>query len=250
MPKYILCDIEATGNQKNDKIIQLGLMIFEGAIKTQPLEIYNELNFVDIDIMAEAMEIHNITPEMLRDKKSLYKTDGYQRLCTINNRNNIFIAHDAPSDIKMLHKEGFICEMIVIDTLRCARHLFDHLDTHRLQFLRYKLELYKDEETEAEKLKIDLKAHDAISDVLIMKLLLSRFMIKAKKQFRLTTDVEILDKLIELSKTPVFLKKFKFGKYKGEYIEEIANNDYGYIGWMRDTLKLDEDMKYTLDYYL
>ena len=50
MPKYILCDIEATGNQKNDRIIQLGLMILEDTINSKPLKIYNELNFVDVDI--------------------------------------------------------------------------------------------------------------------------------------------------------------------------------------------------------
>ena len=83
-----------------------------------------------------------------------------------------------------------------------------------------------------------------------MKILLSRLISEAKKQFGLTQDIEIINKLIGLSTTPVFLKKFKFGKYKGEYIEEIANSDFGYINWMRDTLKLDDDMKYTLDYYL
>jgi len=250
MLKYILCDIEATGNRDQDRIIQLGLMIFENSIDTQPVYTSNELNSTMAEMMSEAMEIHNITPEMLADKKQLHETNGYSKLCELNNKANIFIAHDAPSDMKMLRRESFNSEMTVIDTLRCARHLFDHLDAHRLQFLRYELGLYRDEDTEAEKLDIDLKAHDAISDVLVMKILLSRLMTEVKKQFGLTTDIEIFDKLIELSKTPVFIKKFKFGKYKGEYIDEIANSDYGYIGWMRDTLKLDDDMKHTLDYYL
>ncbi len=247
---YILCDVEATGNRGNDRIIQLGLMLFKNNLNNDPLEIYNELNHTDANMMPEAMEIHNITPEMLKNKKELHQTNGYNKLCELNNKGNIFIAHNAPSDMKMLRRENFSSEMTVIDTLRCARHLFDHLDAHRLQFLRYKLGLYKDEETEAEKLNINLKAHDAISDVLVMKLLLSRLIAEVKNQFGLTADIEIIDKLIELSITPVLLKKFKFGKYKDEYIDEIANSDFGYIGWMRDTLKLDEDMKYTLDYYL
>ncbi len=250
MLKYILCDIEATGNRDQDRIIQLGLMVFENSIDTQPVYTSNELNSTMAEMMSEAMEIHNITPEMLADKKQLHKTNGYSKLCELNNKSNIFIAHDAPSDMKMLRRENFSSEMTVIDTLRCARHLFDHLDAHRLQFLRYELGLYRDEDTEAEKLDIDLKAHDAISDVLVMKILLSRLMAEVKNQFGVVTGIEIFDKLIELSITPVFLKKFKFGKYKGEYIDEIANSDYGYIGWMRNTLKLDDDMKHTLDYYL
>jgi len=250
MSKYILCDIEATGNRDQDRIIQLGLMVFENSIDTKPVYMSNELNSTMAEMMSEAMEIHNITPEMLVGRKLLYETNGYRKLCELNKIENIFIAHDAPSDMKMLGRESFNSEMTVIDTLRCARHLFEHLDAHRLQFLRYELGLYRDEDTEAEKLDIDLKAHDAISDVLVMKILLSRLMVEVKKQFGLTKDIEIFDKLIELSRTPVFIKKFKFGKYKGEYIDEVANSDYGYISWMRNTLKLDDDMKHTLDYYL
>ena len=177
MLNYILCDIEATGNRDQDRIIQLGLMVFENSIATQPVYTSNELNSTMAEMMSEAMEIHNITPEMLKDKKPLHETNGYSKLCELNNKANIFIAHDAPSDMKMLRRESFNSEMTVIDTLRCARHLFDHLDTHRLQFLRYELGLYRDEDTEAEKLDIDLKAHDAISDVLVMKILLSRLIL-------------------------------------------------------------------------
>ncbi len=59
-----------------------------------------------------------------------------------------------------------------------------------------------------------------------------------------------MKKLAELTQTPVLMKTFKFGKYKGSEIEEIANEDMGYLKWMRKTLDLDEDMTYTLDYYL
>lgn len=249
MSKYILCDIEATGNREKDKIIQLGLMIFEN-LDEHPLEIYGELNYTDVDIMTEAMEIHNITPEMLKDKKNLQDTVGYKKLCEVNTEKNIFVAHDAPSDIKMLYKESFKNKMMVIDTLKCARHLLGQLDTHRLQFLRYKLKLYRNEIEVAKRLNINLKAHDAISDILVMKLLLSRLVVEVKKKFELVTDEAINKKLIELSETPAFLKKFKFGKYKGEFIEDVSQNDHRYIEWMRDNLKLDEDMKYTLDHYL
>ena len=71
MLKYILCDIEATGNRDQDKIIQLGLIVFENSIDTQPVYTSNELNSTMAEMMSEAMEIHNITPEMLKDKKCL-----------------------------------------------------------------------------------------------------------------------------------------------------------------------------------
>lgn len=250
MSLLIFCDIEATGNRKFDRIIQLGLILVESSIDTYPLNIFNELNFSDIDIMAEAMELHNITPNMLKDKKNLNETNGYKKLSEINNLKNIFIAHDAPSDIKMLEKEGFINQMMVIDTLKCTKHLFGHLNAYRLQFLRYKLELYKDEEVEAEKINITLYSHDALSDTLIMRLLLLKLIEEVKKQFSLTSNLKIFQKLIELSYTPVLLSKFPFGKYKGILINEVVNNDFEYVEWMRNTLKLDIDMNYTLDYYM
>jgi DNA polymerase III epsilon subunit-like protein len=124
------------------------------------------------------------------------------------------------------------------------------LSAHRLQFLRYKLDIYKEEDAEAKKLGITVKAHDAIGDVLIMKLLLSKLVAKTKEKFEGIKNSEIMDKLVELTQTPVHIKIFKFGKYKGESIQDIANSDIGYLRWMRDKLELDEDMKYSLDFYL
>ena len=57
-----------------------------------------------------------------------------------------------------------------------------------------------------------------------------------------------IEKLVDLTKTPVFIKTFKFGKYKGKDVEEVAKIDSGYLNWMRTSMTdLDEDMKYTLD---
>ncbi len=251
MAKYILCDLEATGNREQDRVIQLGLMVFDESIDSKPVYISNELNSTNADMMSEAMELHHITPEILTGKKDLHDTEGYKKLCELNLPENIFIAHDAPSDLKMLQKEGFKkTKMNVIDTLKCSRHLFDNLDAHRLQYLRYKLGLYKKEKYLAENLNIQLKAHDAIGDAIVMRILLEKLIDEVKKKFGILSDTEAIDKLIELSNMPALLKKFKFGKYKGQSVEEIACMDYDYIHWMRNNLKLDDDMKYTLDYYL
>ncbi len=250
MAKYILCDLEATGNREQDRVIQLGLMVFDKNIDSDPEYISNELNFTYANMMSEAIELHHITPEILTGKKDLHDTEGYKKLCELNIPENIFIAHDAPSDLRMLLKEGFETKMNVIDTLKCSCHLFDDLDAHRLQYLRYELSLYKKEKYLVENLNIRLKAHDAIADAIVMRILLEKLIDEAKKKFGILSDTEAIDKLIELSNMPALLKKFRFGKYKGQSVEEIACMDYDYIHWMRNNLKLDDDMKYTLDYYL
>jgi DNA polymerase III epsilon subunit-like protein len=241
MTKYVLFDTETTGNQKEDKIIQVGAMVVGSRGE---VEVYDELCSTDIPIKIEAMEVHNITPELLVGKTPFNTTKFYRDLMILNSEQNYLIAHNIQFDLGMLEKEGFDNRMKLIDTLRCSKHLFPDSDYHRLQYFRYSLGLYKEEQKEAQKHNITIKAHDAIGDVLVMKLLLSKLVAKVKEQY---IGVNPMVKLEELTRTPVVLKNFKFGKYKGEEIADIARSDAGYIRWMLKTLELDEDLKYTLE---
>ena len=147
----------------------------------------------------------------------------------------------------MLEKEGFKNNYTLLDTLRCAKHLLPESPYHRLQYLRYALDLYKTEGAEADKLGIIIKAHDAIGDVLIMKLLLSKLVALTQEKF---VGENPMVKLAELTQTPVLMKTFRFGKYRGREIADIAGEDIGYIKWMRKNMDLDEDMLFTLDSHL
>jgi len=241
MTKYVLFDTETTGNQDDDRIIQVGAMVI-GA--KGEVEVYDELCSSDVAIKVEAMEVHNITPDIIDGKEKFSSTRFYADLTGLNSSENYLIAHNIKFDLGMLEKEGFVNQMKLIDTLRCSKHLFPDSNYHRLQYFRYSLELYKDEQAEASKHNIIIKAHDAIGDVLVMKLLLSKLVVRVKEQY---SDVNPMVKLEELTRTPVMMKNFKFGKYKGEAIEDIARSDAGYIKWMMKSLDLDEDMKYTLE---
>lgn len=240
--KYILFDTETTGNEQEDRIIQIGGMIVNS--KTD-IEIYDELCSTEVKIKLEAMEVHNITPDMIENKPPFSKTKLFSRILEYNNNHNYLIAHNINFDLGMLKKEGFECNYTLIDTLRCAKHLFSELPYHRLQYIRYALELYKTEDEEAKNLNIKIKAHDAIGDVLVMKLFLSKLVQKCNEIY---PDYNPMEKLAELTKTPVMIKAFRFGKYRGEDIVEVAQKDIGYLQWMRSNMNdLDEDMKYTLD---
>lgn len=80
-----------------------------------------------------------------------------------------------------------------------------------------------------------------------MKLLLSELVKRTQETF---VGENPMKKLAELTQTPVLMKTFKFGKYKDREIEEICKADKGYINWMQNNMDLDEDMRYTLEYYL
>ena len=56
-----------------------------------------------------------------------------------------------------------------------------------------------------------------------------------------------MTKMEELTKTPIFIETFTFGKHKGKKIRDICDSDRGYINWMQKNIDLDVDMKYTLD---
>lgn len=240
MTKYILFDTETTGTTQEDRIIQIGAMV----IKTkEDIEVFNELCSPPLDIKTEAMEIHNITPSMIENKPPFNETNFYKFLNENNNSNNYLIAHNISFDLEMVEKEGFENKYNLIDTLRCSKHLFSDENYHRLQYLRYSLELYKEEEKEAKNLGITIKAHDAIGDVLVMKLLLSKLVAKVQKEFK---GKHPMQELVRLTKTPVMIKKLTFGKYKGRLIEDILKEDKSYLEWMQRTLDEGEDMEFTL----
>lgn len=241
MPKYILLDTETTGAGETDRIIQLGFMVLEGKNVT----VYNDLCTPEVPIAYGAMEVHGITPEMIAGAPACTETPAFRALCEFNTPDNVLIIHNASFDLGMLAKEAFVPNMRVIDTLRCARHLFDDEEAHRLQYFRYRLGLYKIEEEEAKSLGIEVKAHDAIGDVLVLKLFLSELRKRLEERYG---SINPIDKLVELTQTPVFYTRaLKFGKYKGKTLNEIAEFDKGYLSWMAGNMEsLDEDMRYSI----
>ena len=150
-------------------------------------------------------------------------------LVNLNNSENYLIAHNIKFDLGIIQKEGFVNQYTLIDTLRCEKHLYPEMPYHRLQYLRYALELYKTEAAEAAKHNITIKAHDALGDVLVMKLFLSELVKKCKELY---PGQNPMVKLGELTTTPVFIETFKFGKHKGSKIADVASTDAGYLNWM------------------
>ena len=241
MAKYIILDTETTGAGEGDRIIQLGYMVLGNG----DIEVQNEFCSTEVPISFGAMEVHHITPDMIVDKPACTETQAYKRLLELNTEDNYIIIHNAPFDIGMLEKEGFSLNMKLIDTLRCAKHVYEDEEAHRLQYFRYKMGLYKEEEAEAKKLGIEVKAHDAIGDVLTLKLFLSELRKSVQEKFLGENPVE---KMVSLTKEPIFIKTFRFGKYKGRELADVALEDAGYLRWMLKSMDpLDPDLRYSIE---
>jgi len=241
---YIILDTETTGTNEEDRIIQLGYMV----LGAKEVEVHNEFCTTDIPIKYGAMEVHGITPDLIANKPICTQTQAYKRLEELNTPQNYLIIHNAPFDITMLEKEGFETQMKVIDTLRVAKHVMPEEEAHRLQYFRYKMELYKEEQKEADALGIEVKAHDAIGDVLVLKLFLSKLKNIVQEKFPNENPVE---KMVDLTNTPILVTAFRFGKYKGKTLAEVAKEDAGYLRWMLKNMdNLDDDLRYSINYYL
>ncbi len=235
----IFLDSETTGLERDDKIVSIAL------IATQK----DASSFVKKDLVNEgkkippkASSINHITNEMLHKKPKLSECESYTFLQKHNSSENTLVLHNANFDLQKLVDANLLWQGGVIDTLRVTKHLIPECEFFSLQYLRYELKLYKQEEKLASEIgiKTPLHAHEALSDALLVKCL-----------YNYLLDFATQEKMQELSFENVLLKKLEFGKYAGKYIEEIAMNDRGYLEWMlQNILDLDEDLRYSITYYL
>jgi len=230
---FILLDTETTGTQEEDRICQLAFLAMTG----KEVKPYDDYCKPPLAIKFGAMAVHNITPEMVEDKPPYHETEAAKALEALNTPENIMVIQNAPFDLGMLEKEGFTWNGKLIDTLRCAKHLLPEMESHGLQYLRYALEFYKTEKAEADKLGVEIRAHDALGDVLVLKMLMSHIVNLADRN---------IEKLVTLTKTPILVRHFRFGKYKNEPLEALAKKDRGYLEWALANMDLDEDMRYSI----
>ena len=228
MPKekrsVLFLDTETTGREKHDRIFQLAFK-------------YDDKSYVGlckppVPLSVEAMEATHYTNEHVKDKPEFAELPEVQKLKNIldTNKSVYVVAHNAPFDIAMLAKEGIVIDRY-IDTLKVARHLDpqEKLGAYRLQYLRYALSLPVE----------DARAHDALGDVLVLEALFARLFSKLKEKH--TSSRETLKAMQEISMRPVLIRKFNFGKYKGELIADVAKYDPGYLRWLLQEKEKERD---------
>lgn len=103
MAYYVLFDTETTGAAQEDRVIQFGAMIVDNKGK---VEAFDELCSAPIPIKLEAMEVHNITPDLLENKPKAVETNFYKRLEELNSDENYLIAHNINFDLDMIKKKA------------------------------------------------------------------------------------------------------------------------------------------------
>jgi len=223
--EIMFLDVETTGTEEEDRIIQVAYKYHD-----------HEANFVEyfrpiVPITIEAMSIHNITEEMVKDKPSFMGNPMHDFLQEeLTEGRAVLVAHNAPFDIEFLNKEliqvpRFIC------TLKVAHHWDKkgELTKHNLPYLRYFLGLKFDEE---------INPHDALSDVLVLEKLYEFFI----------SEGYTAEQMEAITAKPIILKKMPFGKHRGEEFKDIPRD---YIIWgLKNMDKMDENLEATFKYWV
>ncbi len=236
--QIIFFDTETTGAGEADRLCQL-------AIKERgiPDPLVNTIYKPPIPISYGAMAIHHITEKMTEGKPQFLEAPEYQDVKNLfEHENTIAVAHNAAFDIGMLAREG-IAPRRTICTYKVAYAIDTEgqMEQHKLQYLRY---MYG--------IEIEASAHDALGDVLILEAVFEKLLEQIAKQRG--SEEAALQEMLAISARPMLYSTFRFGKYKGKRIEEVARNDSSYLQWLLGQKKqepvAEADWIYTLEHYL
>lgn len=237
--KLYFFDTETTGNTGKDYLCQLAIK--ELGVDTP---VINATFKPPVPIPIECMMVHGITNKMVADRPYFDKSPEYKTIKALfEDPNNLFIAHNAAFDVQILKNDGItpantICTFKVIRTLDSE----GQFPMHKLQYLRYALEM-----------DLDVPAHDAWGDVLVLEQLFLYELEQGKKLWNMD-DEAVLTEMIRISAEPIAFRTFTFGKYNGKTIEEVAVSDRGYLQWLYEQKKQSEqdetDWLHTLEKFL
>jgi DNA polymerase-3 subunit epsilon/exodeoxyribonuclease X len=234
----IFLDFELSGFEPEDVVCSAALLAFEDGCCKRVMH-----TFVDEakKISPKASMVHKITNDMLENAPKLQESQLYKYLQELNCESNTLIVHDASKIVTQAKKYNLKWYGKIIDTFRLVKHLEQECEVFSLEYLKYELRLYK---KEAQCLRLcgiedALCKKKALDDVITMQLL-----------YEYLAQMCSEEEMHRLSFTPVLLEKFPFGKYVGYYIEEIVQSQPNYVAWMLSLEDLDEDLRYSLEYYL
>lgn len=221
MTKFFVADVETTGISSTDRIVEVAFVAID--------EDFNELSrgysLIDpeIPIPAGASAVHHITNRMVEEEPTILQ---YMHLneFPMKAEDSVLIAHNADFDFRYLG-DWMHPDTQVMCTLRLARKLYPDADSHKLQALKYYLDLPE----------VEGDAHRADADVYMLVNLL--------RHMSMVSGLS-LQGLMELANQPIVVTHWKFGKFKGKRLEEA---DKGYVKWLLGQDNVDKDLRATLE---
>lgn len=224
----VLADTETTGVTNTDKIVELAWAELDENLNI--LRVVRSLIDPQQPICAAASGVHGIVDTDVADAPTIEEFFSLVEPGALQ-QPLVLMGHNIKFDWRFL--KAHVPNMVtMLDTLKLARTYFPDAPNHKLDTLRYYLDLYKG------------NAHRADEDVKTTVDLLRKISEVSGKT---------VWELIEESNAPALLKNFPFGKFKGLPIAEASKrlDVREWIQWLlKDSIRsgkpLDPDLHYTL----
>ncbi len=227
----VFLDTETTGNDvEKDWLCQVAYK------KNQKIKVKNFKPQISISV--KAMSVTHITNKMVEKEEVFRGSKFSEELQKVLNE-SIMVAHNVKFDKAILEKEEIEIKKSIC-TLRLARYLDDknEIPEYNLQFLRYYYNI-----------EADVNPHSAEGDVVVLEKIFEHLFNLAQEKAPKATEEDIIKRMVDISSKPVLIKKFSFGKYNGELLEDVIKKNRGYLEWLQKTKEQeggDEDWIYTL----
>lgn len=185
-----------------------------------------------VPIEEGASQVTGIYDKDVENSPAFPGSDQFQFLKD-NLSSSIFVAHNAKFDISVLHLYGLTVGKYIC-TMKIARMVFPDEPNHKLESLYTSLGLVVSDGEE-------VKAHDALGDVTMMKRLLKYLTLK-KMEITGQSIQDTLDSFVAMTMDPL-IKKMPFGKHKGTPIEKLPKD---YVLWLKSQPDMDTDVLHTI----
>ena len=238
--KILFFDTETTDIQTKD-LVQL-------AILKEPDTTLNMYFNPIQNVSFSAMAIHHLTPEFLAThqrfensslpkdfKDSEFNGEKVLEYLQYLAKEYIWVAHNIEFDAEVLVKKGITIQKQIC-TFKLARNMFEEserdLESYSLQYLRYYLGLYKEENNNHN------TAHDALSDVHFLRDLF----LYIQKNSKLS-----IEDMLQITKEPAYIRNINFGKYAGKSLDEIAIEDRSYLEWLINNITEKDDLIWNIE---
>ena len=225
MTSIVVVDTETTGfNPEDDRIVEIaavrlswdGVKYVTGECRTCLVDPCR-----DIPVVSSA--VHHLTNADVEGARKIDEAIEYAGI----RKDDVIVAHNATFDGSFLPQ---FAENPWVCTWKCAQKLIPDAPSYGNQVLRYYLGL----QIEAGNGRAGMPhsaGYDARTTAGILEFLLSKASV---------------EEMIEISASPVLLKKMPFGKHRGMEFSKVPAD---YRRWLRGQPDLDRDLKHTLDHY-
>lgn len=240
----VFFDIESTGlNVVRDRIIQIALIKYPKS-GGDPIELELMIN-PGIPIAQEAIDVHGITPDMLKNKptfaqvaQKIFDFIGDSDLSGYNSDR-----FDVPILMEELSRVGIILDMTKRKSIDVQK-IFYKMEPRTLK-AAYKLYCGKEL----------LDAHDALADVKATAAVLKGQIQKydgvdyydgdgfkteapikndMNALYEFTSDFSVIDATMRLKRNKQGEIVFNFGKYLNQSVIEVLSRDHNYYQWILD----------------